>query len=250
MMCEAWLSFLMRDSSSSVFILVKSIDDMMSCNHAISFYLIINTNRERVWMYQPIKFLRLARWTSTARVRSERGSSRFRGSLGCSGLNMVWMTNKSAFLARYTQHGSSMVMVMMSSMNSYIKASFSLIFTASWSALTSESEACIYSSLGRKFLWGNWRFVTSHGVSSRISSPRSIAASLMVVYYASAGVVPKGRRRQRKYSFSTIAMHDDAICAFVWTRRYTELRSVFPIRIFFEGHLMHMDAIMWSILRR
>ena len=162
MMCEAWLSFLMRDSSSSVFILVKSIDDMMSCNHAISFYLIINTNRERVWMYQPIKFLRLARWTSTARVRSERGSSRFRGSLGCSGLNMVWMTNKSAFLARYTQHGSSMVMVMMSSMNSYIKASFSLIFTASWSALTSESEACIYSSLGSKFLWGYWRFAVYH----------------------------------------------------------------------------------------
>ena len=36
------------------------------------------------------------------------GSSSFSGSLGCSCLNMVWMTNKDEFLACSTQHGLSM----------------------------------------------------------------------------------------------------------------------------------------------
>ena len=53
---------------------------------------------------------------------------------------MVWMNNKAAVLALYTQHGSSMVMVMILSINPSIKASFASIFTASWSALTSGSE--------------------------------------------------------------------------------------------------------------
>ena len=85
---------------------------------------------------------------------------------------------------------------------------------------------------------------------ARISFPRSVAASLMVVYSANAGVAPKGRRRQRKASFNTITMYVTDICALVWTRRYVVSRSVLSIRISFEGHLIRMAEIMWSILRK
>ena len=90
----------------------------------------------------------------------------------------------------------------------------------------------------------------SHDVSSRRSFPRFIAESLMVVYSAGAGVVPKGRCRQRKASFTTIAMHVNATCAFMWTRRYAAPRSVSPIGMRFEGPLMRMAVIMWSIRSR
>ena len=50
--------------------------------------------------------------------------------------------------------------------------------------------------------------------------PGSIgAASVTVVYSAGVGVVPKCSRRQRKASFSTIAMQVDAVVAFPWIRR-------------------------------
>ena len=45
-------------------------------------------------------------------------------------------------------------------------------------------------------------------------------------------------------------MHGAAICAFAWTRRYAASRSIFTNRMRFEGHLMRMAAIMWSIPRR
>ena len=63
---------------------------------------------------------------------------------------------------------------------------------------------------------------------ARISCPRSIAASLMVVYSTGAGVVPKGSRIHRKASFPTIVMH--AICVFEWMRQYAVLRYVFLSR--------------------
>ena len=63
-------------------------------------------------------------------------------------------------------------------------------------------------------------------------------------------MVTKSIHRQRKYSVPTIAMHVDAVCVFAWTRWYAALRSVFPIMMLFEGHLMHMAEIMWNILRR
>ena len=87
-------------------------------------------------------------------------------------------------------------------------------------------------------------------MSARIPLPRSAAASLVVVYYAGEVVVTKGRRRQRKASFPTITMHVDDIYTIVWTSRNEALRSIFPIRMYFEGHLMCIAAIMWSILRR
>ena len=84
----------------------------------------------------------------------------------------------------------------------------------------------------------------------RRSLPRSIAASLMVVYYSGTGVVPKGIHSQIMASFTTIAMHVNATCAFMWTRRYAAPRSVSPIGMRFEGPLMRMAVIMWSIRRR
>ena len=54
---------------------------------------------------------------------------------------MVWMVNKAVFLAHSTQHGSSVVMVMMSSMNPFIEPSFASIIISSFSSLTSGSEA-------------------------------------------------------------------------------------------------------------
>ena len=48
--------------------------------------------------------------------------------------------------------------------------------------------------------------------------PRSIAASLTVVYSAVAGVVPKGNVRQIKDISSTNIMHVDVVVAFacIW----------------------------------
>ena len=201
-------------------------------------------------MSQPIQVLRSSSRTSTVSLRSEKGLYIFRGSLECSSLNMVCMTNKAAFLARSTQHGSEMVMVIMSLMNPSIEASFDSILIARWYALTSESEAGRYSSLGSKCILGNWRLSAPHGASARRSFPRLIAASLMVLYSSGTGVVPNARHSYIKDIFPTIAMHVDNICAFAWMCRYAALRSIFPIRMRFDGHFVHMYAIMWSILRR
>ena len=72
----------------------------------------------------------------------------------------------------------------------------------------------------------------------------------MVVYSSGAGVVTKVRNIIINASFHPIAMHVYVICVLVWMRRCASSRSILPIRISFEGHLMQMDAIMWSILRR
>ena len=55
-------------------------------------------------------------------------------------------------------------------------------------------------------------------MSARISFPRSIAASLMVVYSDGANVVPNSRRMKKEGSFPTISMHVDAIYMFAWIR--------------------------------
>ena len=54
----------------------------------------------------------------------------------------------------------------------------------------------------------------SQDSSQSRSVPRSIAASLIVVYYSGVGVVPKGNIRQIKASSSIIAIHVDAVFAF------------------------------------
>ena len=80
--------------------------------------------------------------------------------------------------------------------------------------------------------------------------PRSIAALRTVVYSAGAGVVPKGNRRQKNSSSSTISIQVHAVVAFACIRRYALSRYIFPIRICFIGHLLHIYEIMCSILIR
>ena len=63
-------------------------------------------------MSHTIQVLCLSSQTSPARLWSERGKYRFSGFEDCSGINMVWMTNKAEFLTRSTQFGLSMVTVM------------------------------------------------------------------------------------------------------------------------------------------
>ena len=67
----------------------------------------------------------------------------------------------------------------------------------------------------------------SHDVSVSRSFPISIAASLLVMYSSSTGVVPKVRLRQRKASFHITTMHVDSICVLAWTYWYAASRSVF-----------------------
>ena len=88
----------MRDSNLSVFIIVEARYDMMSCTQAVYFSLGINTLRERVLMSQPRYVVCLASRPSPASLWSERGSLCFSVYEDCSGLNIVCMTNKAAFL--------------------------------------------------------------------------------------------------------------------------------------------------------
>ena len=83
-----------------------------------------------------------------------------------------------------------------------------------------------------------------------VSFPRSISDLLTVVYSAIASVVTNVKSRHRRTRLSTIDVHVDEICALAWIRRYADSRSVFPVRMLLNGHLIRMDAIMWSILRR
>ena len=87
----------MRDYNLYVFIFVEAWDALMYCAQAVSFHLGNNILIERFWMYQPRHVLHSASQPSPESFLSERGSSLFRGSKDCSGLNMVQMTNKAKF---------------------------------------------------------------------------------------------------------------------------------------------------------
>ena len=89
----------MRDSNLSVIIFVEARDALMSCTQAISSYLSNNTLRERVLISYPRHVLCSVSWTYPEILQIERGSSLFRGSEDFSGMNMVCMTNKAAFVA-------------------------------------------------------------------------------------------------------------------------------------------------------
>ena len=94
-------------------------------------------------MPHPRHALRLASLPSPYRLQIERGPYRLSTSDDCCVLNMMWMNNKAVFLVCYTQLRSSMVMVMVSLMNPYIKASFTMM-----------SIAILYVWTGRYFLSG------------------------------------------------------------------------------------------------
>ena len=153
-------------------------------------------------------------------------------------------------MARSTQLGSSMVTEMMSSTNLPIEAFFASMSTASLPAWTSGSCTGWYSSSLSSCTWGDWSYVASHDFLLMISFTRSIASFLTVVYSTGTGVVKKGKRRNRREELSMMEIHVDAIRLLMCMWRYAASRSVFLTRIIFYGHLIHMAAIMWIIMRR
>ena len=110
-------------------------------------------------------------------------------------------------------------MVMMLSMNPSIDAYVAVMSTYKGSAVAIWLAGCCFSSCGIKDPCGKFiSYVSQDSCRSR-SLPRSIAASLTVVYSSVAVVVSKGNLRQRKASSYTISMHIDAVFAFACIRR-------------------------------
>ena len=76
-----------------------------------------------------------------------------------------------------------------------------------------------FSSCGSKDWCEKFRSYVSQDSSRSRSLPRSISASLTVVYYAGAGVVPKVNLKKRKASSLDIEMHVDEVATFACIRR-------------------------------
>ena len=110
-------------------------------------------------------------------------------------------------------------MVMMSLMNTSIDSSVAVMSTARGSAFVRWFSDCFSSSFGSEDLCGELRFYVYQYLSLSILFPRYIAAFLTVVYYAGAGVVPKGNHTKIKSSSYTIDMHVNAVVAFSCIRR-------------------------------
>ena len=170
-------------------------------------------------MYKPRHIFCLDSCPSPTSFLKESGLSHFRCSDGCSGRNSLWMTNRATLFARSIQCLSSTVMLMMSSMKPSIDASVAVISTAKGSAVTRWLADCCFYSCGSKDRCGEFRSSVSQDSSLSRLLPRSIAASLTVIYFASAGVVPKGNLKQRKAILLTNEMHVDAVVAFACIRQ-------------------------------
>ena len=89
-------------------------------------------------------------------------------------------------------------MVMMSLMNPSIDASVDGISTAKGYAVSRWLADSCFSSCVSNDRCGEFRSSVSQDSSRSRSLPRSISASLTVVYSDNAGVVPKGNLRQTK----------------------------------------------------
>ena len=100
------------------------------------------------------------------------------------------MTNRAALFSRYIQCLSSTVMVMIFSMNPSIDASVAVVYTAKGSAVVRWCVDCCFSSCGINYRCGEFSSSVSQDSSRSRSFHRSISASLTVVYYAGAGVMP------------------------------------------------------------
>ena len=191
MTCAAWLSFPINNSRVSVLIFVEANDSLMSFVQAVGFSSVRDNLRDWVLMSQTRHLFCSASCPSPASFLNDSGSSHFRGSDGCSGWNSVWMTNRAALFAQSIQWSSSTVMVMMSSMKPSIDASVAMISTAKGSTFAIWLADCCFSSGYSRDLCGELRSFVSQDWSWSRFLPRSIAASLIVVYSTGAGVVPK-----------------------------------------------------------
>ena len=101
-------------------------------------------------MSQPRHVFCSASGPSPASFLNGSGSSRFRGSNGCSGRNSVCMTNRAALFAQSIQCSPSTVMVMMSSMKQSIDVSVAVISTAKGSDFARWLADCCFYSGGNK----------------------------------------------------------------------------------------------------
>ena len=88
-------------------------------------------------------------------------------------------------------------MVMMLQMNVYIYASIAMMSTDRRSAFKRWFDDCCLSSFGSKVICGELILSVSRYSSLSRSFHKSIAALLIVVYSAVAGVVLKGNHLQR-----------------------------------------------------
>ena len=191
----------------------------MSFFQAVCFSSGRNTLREWVLICRPRHVFFSDIFTSPASFLKESGSSHFSGSDGCGVRNSVYMTNRAALFAWSIQCSSSTVMVMVSLMKPSIDASVDVIYTAKGYVFSRWLADCCFSSCGSKDPCGGFRSSVSQYSSQIRSLPRSIAASLTVIYYAGAGVMPKGNFKQIKASLLTIAMHVDAVVVILCIRR-------------------------------
>ena len=121
----------MNHANLSVFIFVDDRDALLSCTQAVPFSLVSNTHREIFLVFQPRHVLHSLSKPYPDSLCNESGLSLLSGYEGCSGLNIVCITNNTAFLARSTQLGSSVVIVMISLMNIFIGDYFALVSTVS-----------------------------------------------------------------------------------------------------------------------
>ena len=102
------------------------------------------------------------------------------------------MTNRAALFSQSIQCLSSTAMVTISLMNPSIDVYVAVMSNAKGSAIARwRVDLCFYSCVS-KDRCGNFRSSVSQDSSRSILLPRSIAASLIVVYSSGAGVVTKG----------------------------------------------------------
>ena len=110
-------------------------------------------------------------------------------------------------------------MAMISLMKPYIDSSVAVISTARGYAFARWFGDYYFSLFGSKDLCGELKSSVSQYLSLSRSFPRSIAASLVVVYSTCAVAMTKGNIRQIKTSLYTIDMQVDAVVVFAWIRR-------------------------------
>ena len=79
--------------------------------------------------------------------------------------------------------------------------------------------------------------------------PISITVSQIFFYSYGTGMVTNVIYSQVKESSPKIAMHVDVILEFVWISWYEVYRSIFPIKMYFNGYLICVDSDMWRICR-
>ena len=170
-------------------------------------------------MSHPSHVLCSAIFPSPASFLKYSGLSSIRGSDVCIVRKSVWFTNRAAHFARSIQCSSSTVMVMMSSMNPSICASVAVMSTNKGYYFVRCLVEYFLSSCGIKDVCGDFGSSMSQGSSRSRLFPRSIAASLTVVYSSGTVVVPKDNRMQRKASSYTIYMQVDMVLAFLCIRR-------------------------------